>query len=67
MAGAGRAIFVTTITSLAAFGVLAFSQFEPLASFGRAAGLALALAFVASVVLLPALLAWRTSGVFGRG
>ena len=57
VAGAGRAILVTTITSLAAFGVLAFSQFEPLARFGRSAGLALALAFVASVVLLPALLA----------
>jgi len=67
IAGAGRAIMVTTITSLAAFGVLAFSQFEPLASFGRAAGLALALAFVASVVLLPALLAWRSSGNSGRG
>jgi hypothetical protein len=58
IAGAGRAILVTTVTSLAAFGVLAFSQFEPLARFGRSAGLALALAFVASVVLLPALLVW---------
>jgi hypothetical protein len=67
MAGAGRAILVTTVTSLAAFGVLAFSQFEPLASFGRASGLALALAFVASVVLLPAVLSWRASGVSRRG
>jgi len=57
MAGAGRAILVTTITSLSAFSVLAFSQFEPLARFGRSAGLALALAFVASVMVLPALLA----------
>ncbi len=59
LAGAGRAILVTTCTSLAAFGVLSFSQFGPLASFGRAAGLALALAFLSSVVLLPALLGWR--------
>jgi len=57
ISGAGRAIFVTTVTSLAAFGVLSFSRFDALAEFGRAAGLALLLAFLASVVLLPALLA----------
>ena len=57
IAGAGRAILVTTVTSLAAFGVLSFSHFAALAEFGRAAGLALLLAFLASVILLPALLA----------
>jgi predicted RND superfamily exporter protein len=57
MSGAGRAILVTTMTSLAAFGVLSFSRFEALAQFGRAAALALSLAFLASVILLPALLA----------
>ncbi len=57
MSGAGRAILVTTVTSLAAFGVLSFSRFEALAQFGRAAALALSLAFLASVILLPALLA----------
>jgi len=57
MSGAGRAILVTTLTSLAAFGVLSFSRFEALAQFGRAAALALSLAFLASVIVLPALLA----------
>ena len=56
MAGAGRAILVTTVTTLAAFGVLSLSRFEALASLGRAVILALALAFFASVVLMPALL-----------
>ena len=53
---AGRAILVTTVTTLAAFGVLSLSRFEALASLGRAVILALALAFFASVVLMPALL-----------
>ena len=56
MAGAGRAILVTTLTTLAAFGVLSLSRFDALASLGRAVILALALAFFASVVLMPALL-----------
>lgn len=56
MAGAGRAILVTTVTTLAAFGVLSLSRFEALASLGRAVILALGLAFFASVVLMPALL-----------
>jgi predicted RND superfamily exporter protein len=56
MAGAGRAILVTTITTLAAFGVLSLSRFDALASLGRAVIVALGLAFFASVVLMPALL-----------
>jgi len=56
MAGAGRAILVTTVTTLAAFGVLSLSRFDALASLGRAVILALALAFFSSVVLMPALL-----------
>jgi len=57
MAGAGRAILVTTLTSLAAFGVLSLSRFPALAEFGRSAALALTLAFLGSVVLLPTLIA----------
>ncbi len=56
LGGAGRAISVTTLTTLAAFGVLWLSHFPALAAFGRAAVLALAMAFLGSVVLLPALL-----------
>ena len=57
LAGAGRAVLVTTLTTLAAFGVLALSSFAALASFGIAVVVALALAFVSSVVVMPALLA----------
>lgn len=57
LAGAGRAVLVTTLTTLAAFGVLSLSSFAALASFGVAVVVALALAFVSSVVVMPALLA----------
>jgi predicted exporter len=57
LAGSGRAIVVTTLTTLAAFGVLSLSRFEALASMGAAVSLALGIAFVSSVILLPALLA----------
>ncbi|HCP46814.1 MAG TPA: hypothetical protein DIU15_12280 [Deltaproteobacteria bacterium] len=62
LAGAGRAILVTTLTSLAAFGVLSLSRFPALAEFGRSAALALTLAFLGSVVLLPTLIAWLLPG-----
>jgi hypothetical protein len=57
LAGSGRAVLVTTLTTLAAFGVLSLSTFDALASMGQAVSLALAIAFIASLVLLPALLA----------
>ncbi len=57
LAGSGRAVLVTTLTTLAAFGVLSLSSFDALASMGKAVSLALAIAFGSSVVLLPALLA----------
>ena len=56
LAGAGRAVAVTTVTTLAAFGVLAFSEFGALAELGRSVALALGLAFVSSVVVMPSLL-----------
>jgi len=56
MASSGRAVLVTTLTTLAAFGVLALSRFDALAGLGRSVAGALALAFISSVVLLPALL-----------
>jgi len=57
LAGAGRAILVTTLTTLAGFGVLSLSRFDALAGFGAAVVSALGLAFVTSVIVLPALLA----------
>ena len=56
MAGAGRAIFVTTLTTLAAFGVLSLSRFPALASLGHAVILSLSLVFIASLFWMPALL-----------
>lgn len=56
MAGAGRAVLVTTLTTLAAFGVLSLSRFPALASLGRAVILSLSLVFVASLFWMPALL-----------
>ncbi|MCO4772008.1 MAG: MMPL family transporter [Deltaproteobacteria bacterium] len=56
MAGAGRAILVTTLTTLAAFGVLSLSRFPALASLGQAVIISLVLVFVASLLWMPALL-----------
>jgi predicted RND superfamily exporter protein len=56
MAGAGRAVLVTTLTTLAAFGVLALSRFPALASLGRAVVISLSLVFVASLVWMPSLI-----------
>jgi len=51
----GPAIVITTITGCSAFAMLSFSDFVPLRHFGQLAALAIALAFVADVLLLPAL------------
>ena len=56
MSGAGRAILVTTLTTLAAFGVLSLSRFPALSSLGRAVVLSLVLVFVASLLWMPSLL-----------
>jgi len=58
--GTGRSVVLTSLTSLAAFGVLAAARHQGLASFGAAAGLGVAAALATSVLVLPqALLAWR--------
>ncbi len=64
--GTGRSVVLTSLTSLAAFGVLAFAGHRGLASFGAAAGLGVATSLVLSVLVLPqALLAWARRR--GRG
>jgi len=65
LAGAGRAVGVTTLTTVAAFGLLSFSSFDPLASFGLAVVMALGLAFCSSVVVMPVLLALWLPGEEG--
>jgi predicted RND superfamily exporter protein len=51
--GTGRSVVLTSLTSLAAFGVLAFASHRGLASFGAAAGLGVAASLVLSVLVLP--------------
>jgi predicted RND superfamily exporter protein len=58
--GAGRSVTLTSLTSLAAFGVLALARHRGLASFGATAGLGIAAALVLSVLVLPqGLRLWR--------
>ncbi|MDX2166014.1 MAG: MMPL family transporter, partial [Deltaproteobacteria bacterium] len=53
---AGRAIAVTSSTTIIGFGVLGFSTYPPLATMGRLVALGLTISLVATILLLPALL-----------
>lgn len=59
-ASVGRSIFLTSVIVTAGFSVLSFSNFTPIILFGLLTGLAMLLAFVANLTLLPALLRLRT-------
>jgi len=64
---AGRAILFTTLLLLGAFSVYAFAALKPLRYFGAIACLAFLAAFLADVVLLPALLRlWPRGGEVTR-
>lgn len=52
----GRAICLTSGTTIAGFGFLALSTYPPLASLGALMGIALTLALVVTIVVLPALM-----------
>lgn len=52
----GRAVVMTSLTTVTGFGFLSLSRHPTLASFGLLAGAGLLLCLVASLVLLPALL-----------
>jgi hypothetical protein len=52
----GRALFYTSMVLAAGFGVLAFAYMRNISAFGLLAGGAVALAFIADVLLSPALL-----------
>jgi predicted RND superfamily exporter protein len=52
----GRAMYFTTMTVIAGFSILAFSNFVPTVHFGLLTALAMALALTANMVLLPALI-----------
>ena len=59
----GRAMYYTTISIILGFSILSFSNFIPSIYFGLFTGLAIAVAFLAAVTLLPLLLiAWKPLG-----
>ena len=59
----GRAMYYTTISIILGFSILTFSNFIPSIYFGLFTGLAIAVAFLAAVTLLPLLLiAWKPLG-----
>jgi predicted RND superfamily exporter protein len=66
LAGAsiGRAMYFTSMTITAGFSVLAFSSFVPTVNFGLLAALAMILAIVADLTVLPSLLI-QSLGRFG--
>jgi hypothetical protein len=53
---AGRALVMTSLTTIAGFGFLGISEYPPLASLGRLATVGLLSCLILSVTLLPALL-----------
>ena len=59
----GRALFLTGLTIMVGFSVLCFSNFVPTIKFGLLVAMAMALAFLANLTLLPSLLVlldrWR--------
>jgi len=59
----GRAITVTSLTTIAGFGFLAFSGYPPLATMGRLMAIGLALSLAGTFFLLPALLPRRAAGL----
>jgi predicted RND superfamily exporter protein len=64
-ANIGRAVFYTSTTVIFGFSILVLSNFLPMIYFGVLTGLAMSIAFLASLTLLPLLiLVWKP---FGRG
>ncbi len=57
-ASIGRAMYYTTITITLGFSVLVLSNFVPTAYFGILTGIAMLIALIADLTLLPLLLAW---------
>jgi len=52
----GRAIAITSLTTIAGFGFLAFSTYPPLATMGRLMAIGLSLCLAGTFLVLPALL-----------
>ncbi len=54
----GRALYYTSFTIVVGFSILAFSNFIPTVLFGLFTGLAIAIALLASLTLLPVMIIW---------
>ncbi|SFL88540.1 outer membrane lipoprotein-sorting protein [Marinobacter zhejiangensis] len=66
-ASTGRALWYNLLAVALGFGVLMTSQVPPLVNFGLLVALSVSIAFVASLVLLPALaVVFRPAFLFGR-
>lgn len=57
METSGRGVVLSSLTLLLGYGALLFSRFEPVRLFGELSAVAIGLALVAQLVLLPAVLA----------
>jgi predicted RND superfamily exporter protein len=55
-ASTGKAIFLTSLTTMFAFGSLAFSIFRGFASFGLALFIGVGACFLTTVIVLPAII-----------
>jgi predicted RND superfamily exporter protein len=54
----GPACIVTTITACIGFFTLSFSEFIPISNFGLLSGIAMVIALIADLVLVPSILAF---------
>ena len=57
-ASVGRAMFYTSVIVIAGFSILALSNFIPSILFGLLTGLAMFMALISNLTLLPLLLRW---------
>jgi len=64
----GKAIFLTTVTTVLGFGSLIPSTYRGYGSLGTLVVLGISLCFITSVIVLPAFMkcAWRTDEKYGR-
>lgn len=62
----GRAITASGLTVMGGFGVLAFSGFPLLESFGQVTALNIGLSLLSTLLVLPALLVWADEGLWAK-
>lgn len=65
LAGTGRSLVLTSLTTIAAFGTLGFAEHRGLASFGQVVALGVAIALLLSTLVLPQLLVWQRRRLIG--